>query len=100
MATNEHGKWATCLAAIYSSAKLKKYEFGHPETGRNDVVISIKYRGICHSDCCACDGDWGINKKYPMTPGHEISGIINKVGKDVKEFKVRDKVGIGRMYGS
>lgn len=96
MATIEHGKGVACLAAMNSSAELKKHEFGRPEPGPNDVAISIKYCGMCHSDCHACNGDWGIDK-YPMTPGHEISGVVSKVGKDVKEFKVGDKVGVGCM---
>ena len=96
MATIADGKGVYCLAAFDTSAVLKKHEFGRPEPGANDVAISVHYCGMCHSDCHACNGDWGIDK-YPMTPGHEISGIVSKVGSDVTEFKVGDKVGVGCM---
>lgn len=96
MATIADGKGVYCLAAFDTSAVLKKHEFGRPEPGANDVAISVQYCGMCHSDCHACNGDWGMSM-FPMTPGHEISGIVSKVGSDVTEYKVGDKVGVGCM---
>jgi uncharacterized zinc-type alcohol dehydrogenase-like protein len=49
---------------------------------------------MCHSDLHACNGDWGINA-YPIAPGHEIAGIVQKVGSNVTKFKVGDEVAVG-----
>jgi len=32
---------------------------------------------------------------YPRVPGHEVSGVIDKVGKDVVEWKAGQRVGVG-----
>lgn len=64
--------------------------------GDNDILIDIKFSGICHSDIHTIKGHWGP-QKYPQVPGHEIAGIVSAVGKNVTKFKVGDKAGVGCM---
>jgi uncharacterized zinc-type alcohol dehydrogenase-like protein len=65
----------------------------------NDVLIEIKYAGICHSDIHTARGDWGpVN--YPLVPGHEIAGIVIQVGSEVTKYAVGDRVGVGCMVDS
>lgn len=49
--------------------------------GSHDVLIEIRYAGICHSDIHTVRGDWGDwgRQQYPLVPGHEIAGIVTKV---------------------
>jgi len=54
---------------------------------------------MCHSDCHACNGDWGMSC-FPIAPGHEISGFVRAVGENVTKFKVGDAVGVGCMVES
>ncbi len=63
------------------------------------MAIDIKYCGMCHSDCHACNGDWGLTS-YPIAPGHEISGFVRAVGENVTKVKVGDAVGVGCMVES
>src|SRR6478752_6391735 len=64
-----------------------------------DVLIEIKYSGICHSDIHTAHGEWGpVN--YPLVPGHEIAGIVTDVGAEVTKYKVGDRVGVGCMVDS
>ncbi len=64
-----------------------------------DVLIEIKYAGICHSDIHTAHGEWGpVN--YPLVPGHEIAGIVTDVGPRVTKYKVGDRVGVGCMVDS
>lgn len=64
-----------------------------------DVLIEIKYAGICHSDIHTAHGEWGpVN--YPLVPGHEIAGIVTEVGANVTKYKVGDRVGVGCMVDS
>lgn len=65
----------------------------------HDVLIEIKYAGICHSDIHTARGDWGP-VQYPLVPGHEIAGIVARVGSDVTKYAVGDRVGVGCMVDS
>lgn len=65
----------------------------------NDVLIEIKYAGICHSDIHTARGEWGP-VDYPLVPGHEIAGIVTQVGSKVTKFSVGDRVGVGCMVDS
>lgn len=69
------------------------------DVGPHDVLIDIKYSGICHSDIHTVRGEWGP-QTYPLAPGHEIAGIIAEVGSAVTKHKVGDRVGVGCMVNS
>ncbi|MDY7221222.1 NAD(P)-dependent alcohol dehydrogenase [Halalkalibacterium halodurans] len=65
----------------------------------HDVLIEIKYAGICHSDIHTAHGEWG-EVNYPLVPGHEIAGIVTDVGPNVTKYEVGDRVGVGCMVDS
>lgn len=69
------------------------------DTGENDVLIAIRYAGICHSDIHLVRGDWGP-VTYPQVVGHEIAGEVVEVGSAVTKFAVGDRVGVGCMVNS
>ncbi|MEV7430596.1 NAD(P)-dependent alcohol dehydrogenase [Nocardioides sp. NPDC092400] len=69
------------------------------EVGPNDVLIEIRYAGICHSDIHTVNGDWGP-QPFPVVPGHEIVGTVTEVGSSVTRHGVGDLVGVGCMVGS
>jgi uncharacterized zinc-type alcohol dehydrogenase-like protein len=69
------------------------------DVGPHDVLIEIKYAGICHSDIHTVRGDWGP-QQYPLAPGHEIAGIVTEVGAEVTKHAVGDRVGVGCMVNS
>lgn len=86
-------------AAPSAKAPLAPFDFERRDPREHDVLIDIKYCGICHSDIHQARNEWG-NSIFPMVPGHEISGIVAKVGSKVKKFQVGDKVGVGCMVDS
>jgi uncharacterized zinc-type alcohol dehydrogenase-like protein len=69
------------------------------EVGPKDVMIEIKYAGICHSDIHTARGEWG-EIEYPMVVGHEIAGIVTEVGPDVTKHAIGDRVGVGCLVDS
>ena len=69
------------------------------DVGPDDVLIEIKFAGICHSDIHTVRGDWG-KVPYPLTVGHEIAGIVTEIGSDVTRHSVGDRVGVGCMVNS
>ncbi|CAK9170972.1 unnamed protein product [Ilex paraguariensis] len=95
----EHPVKAFGWAARDTSGVLSPFNFSRRETGEEDVRFKVLYCGICHSDLHNIRNDWGM-AVYPMVPGHEIVGVVTKVGGNVKKVKVGDKVGVGCMVGS
>jgi len=69
------------------------------DVGSDDVLIAIRYAGICHSDIHTVRGEWG-DIAYPQVVGHEIVGVVTEVGTDVTKFAIGDRVGVGCMVNS
>ncbi|MDB5166957.1 MAG: alcohol dehydrogenase [Candidatus Saccharibacteria bacterium] len=69
------------------------------EVGPKDVLIEIKFAGICHSDIHHARGEWK-EETFPLVPGHEIAGIVAEVGSEVTKYKIGDRVGVGCMVDS
>lgn len=70
-----------------------------PEPGPHDVCFDVTYAGICHSDIHTAREERGP-AKFPLTPAHEIAGVVSRVGDAVTRFKVGDKVGVGCMVNA
>jgi len=64
------------------------------EPAANEVRLKIQACGICHSDSFSVEGTFP-NISYPIVPGHEIAGIVDAVGKDVHDWKVGQRAGVG-----
>jgi D-arabinose 1-dehydrogenase-like Zn-dependent alcohol dehydrogenase len=76
--------------------EIVEREIPEPLTGC--VRVKVEACGICHSDALVKDGLWpGI--QYPRVPGHEVIGVIDKVGPNVPDWKAGQKVGVG-WHGS
>jgi propanol-preferring alcohol dehydrogenase len=82
---------------------LQVQELQTPKPKGSQVLIKIQSSGVCHSDVHVWEGyyegidgqplktaDRGV--KYPLTPGHEIAGIVDGLGEQVEGFSKNDKV--------
>lgn len=74
-----------------------------PKPKGSQVLIRVESAGVCHSDIHLWDGgyegpggqilrttDRGV--KYPLTPGHEVAGVVESMGEEVEGFAKNDKV--------
>lgn len=86
-------------ALLSKDAKFTPFEFTRHKIGENDILIKIKYSGICHSDIHTARSEWG-KAIYPCVPGHEIAGEVIAIGEKVSKFKVGDLAGVGCMVNS
>lgn len=90
-------------AAAYSvsapDGRFTKTTIERRELGPHDVLIDIKYAGICHSDIHTARNEWH-GTKYPCVPGHEIAGLVAAAGSAVTKYRVGDRVGVGCMVDS
>lgn len=87
------------LSAPSAKAKFELTTIERRDLRPNDVLIDIKFSGICHSDIHSAYDEWG-GGIFPMVPGHEIAGVVTAVGGDVTKFAVGDRVGVGRFVDS
>ena len=73
-------------------------EIPAPQVKDNEVLAKIAYAGFCATDIELLTGEMvhikNGNTKYPIIPGHEWSGTIVEVGKNVRDFKVGDRITI------
>jgi len=86
-------------AALGPTSALQPFTFERRAPREDDVAISIKYCGVCHSDIHQARDEWG-GAAFPMVPGHEIAGVVTAVGANVSKFKVGDHVGVGCFVDS
>eukprot|EP01120_Amphizonella_sp_Union-15-10_P017032 TRINITY_DN9318_c0_g1_i1.p1 TRINITY_DN9318_c0_g1~~TRINITY_DN9318_c0_g1_i1.p1 ORF type:complete len:374 (-),score=64.07 TRINITY_DN9318_c0_g1_i1:36-1157(-) len=83
-------------AVLYSANDLRYEEIPIPQPKENQVQIAIKTVGICGSDDHYYKHGriWDFIVKDPMILGHESSGVITAVGKNVSHLQVGDPVAI------
>src|ERR687897_237601 len=86
-------------AAQQAKTSLSQYSFERRDPRNHDIVVDIQYCGICHTDIHQVNDEWG-GSIFPMVPGHEIVGIVTKVGANVSRYKLGDRVGIGCFVDS
>ena len=87
------------LVAPSAGARFEARSIEHRDLRDDDVLIDIRFAGICHSDIHQVREEWG-SAIFPMVPGHEIAGIVSAVGDGVTRHKVGDRVGVGCMVDS
>jgi alcohol dehydrogenase, propanol-preferring len=82
---------------------LQVQELQTPKPKGSQIIIKVQSSGVCHSDVHVWEGyyegiggqplkttDRGV--KYPLTPGHEIAGIVDNLGEQVEGFSKNEKV--------
>ncbi len=86
-------------AATSATEPLIPITIERRDLGPKDVLIAIRYAGVCHSDIHTVRGEWGPIT-YPQVVGHEIVGIVTEVGSEVTLHAVGDRVGVGCMVNA
>jgi len=70
---------------------LQMQEIPLPAVGEKDVLVQVKAAGICHSDVHYRVGTSPVGP-LPLTLGHEIAGVVDKIGSKVTNVQVGDRV--------
>ncbi|WP_321845402.1 alcohol dehydrogenase [Paraburkholderia bannensis] len=83
---------AVQVAKAGGALELVEREIPEPSAGH--VLIKVQACGICHSDSLTKEGQWpGL--QFPRVPGHEIAGVIERMGAGVEGWSVGQRVGVG-----
>lgn len=89
----------TAYAAPSATEPLGPIMIERRDLRPNDVLIDIRFCGVCHSDVSHARSEWRA-ETYPLVPGHEITGIVSAVGVDVTRHEVGDRVAVGCFVGA
>ena len=72
--------------------KLNIVELATRYPAKDQILVKLKYSGICKSQIMEIDGKRNNKKWLPHMLGHEGSGVIIQIGKNINDFKIGDKV--------
>ncbi|KID88827.1 alcohol dehydrogenase I [Metarhizium guizhouense ARSEF 977] len=91
-------QWAAVVEKTGGPVAYKKIPVREP--GPDEVLINVKYSGVCHTDLHAMMGDWPIAPKLPLVGGHEGAGVVVARGELVEDVEIGDHAGIKWLNGS
>lgn len=79
---------------MYAPKDIRLEDVPMLEPGLHDVVCRVKCAGLCGTDYSIYSGRASFLDlvTFPMTPGHEWSGVVQSVGSQVEDFKPGDRV--------
>lgn len=89
--------FARCVPA--PSASFEAAEIDLRDLGPTDVRIAVEHCGLCHTDIDHARNVRGTTR-FPLIPGHELSGRVTAVGSAVTRFRIGDPVGVGNVVDS
>ncbi|KAF5112210.1 hypothetical protein DV452_004156 [Geotrichum candidum] len=79
---------------------LYKTDYPVPTPASDEILVNVKYSGVCHTDLHAWKGDWPLGTKLPLVGGHEGAGVVVAKGENVTNFEIGDYAGIKWLNGS
>jgi len=88
---------------IMKAAQITKYskrikveinDIPIPEIGDNEVLVKVKVAAVNHLEMLIITGSVKLIQDYefPLTIGNELTGVVEKIGKKVRDFKVGDAI--------
>ncbi|MDE3170242.1 MAG: zinc-dependent alcohol dehydrogenase family protein [Acidobacteriota bacterium] len=87
-----------CPAAIETNP-LKFGEAPVPAPGPGEVLVRVKMCGVCRTDLHVVEGELPP-RKSPVIPGHQIVGIVEKLGEGAERFRPGARVGIAWLHST
>lgn len=83
---------------VTAPGKPRAAELTVPEPPPGHVRVRVEACGICHSDVLRIEGGFP-RLSLPRVPGHEVTGRIDALGRDVQQWQVGQRVGVGFLGG-
>ncbi|KAK8057833.1 alcohol dehydrogenase-like protein [Apiospora saccharicola] len=84
----------TAMVVETVGGPIIKKEIPVPKPGPDEVLVNIKFSGVCHTDLHAMNGDWPLPVKMPLVGGHEGAGVVVAKGELVTDIEIGDYAGI------
>ena len=81
-----------CRPRPAEQSPLEMTDLPAPTPGDDEVLLRVHACGLCHTDLHTVEGE--ISGKLPVVPGHQIVGVVEKIGRNADVFRVGDRVGV------
>ena len=78
---------------------LALVDLPEPVPGDNEVLIKVSACGVCHTELDEIEGRTPPSL-FPVIPGHQVVGRVKATGKNVKDLKPGDRVGVAWIFSS
>jgi len=78
---------------------LKYDEIPVPEPGDGEVLVKVSVCGVCHTELDEIEGRTPP-EEFPMVPGHQVVGTVERISGNSKGLKEGDRVGIAWIYSA
>lgn len=79
-------QWAQVVEKTGGPVEYKQIPVAKP--GPDEILINVKYSGVCHTDLHAVNGDWPLPTKLPLVGGHEGAGVVVAMGDLVHDWNM------------
>jgi alcohol dehydrogenase, propanol-preferring len=83
--------------AAVATHPLDFTEAADPQPGRSEVLVRVKMCGVCRTDLHVVEGELPL-RKSPVIPGHQIVGVVERLGAGARRFKAGARVGIAWLH--
>src|SRR5712691_230958 len=79
--------------AAIETSPLEAVEIPEPEPGQSEIRVRVSACGICRTDLHVIEGDLPPVRS-PLIPGHQVVGVVDKIGQGASRFRIGERVGI------
>ncbi len=83
--------------APIAAGPLEYTSVATPQPGAGEVLIQVQYCGVCRTDLHVVEGELPP-RKSPVIPGHQVVGVIEKLGPKAQRFGVGARVGVAWLH--
>ena len=83
--------------ALVAANPLDFTDAATPKPGPGEVLVRVKMCGVCRTDLHVVEGELPP-RKSPLIPGHQIVGVVEKLGQGARRFKLGARVGIAWLH--
>jgi propanol-preferring alcohol dehydrogenase len=91
-----------CLLHLPAPVETNPLDFTDalvPQPGAHEILVRVKMCGICRTDLHVVEGELPP-RKSPVIPGHQIVGIVEKLGEGATRFRAGARVGIAWLHST
>ncbi len=81
------------MARPVAENPLDMVETAVPQPGPGQVLLRVSVCGVCHTDLQTVEGDLNL-PTLPITPGHQVVGVVEKTGEETSRFQIGDRAGV------